>query len=166
MTLRGVLKNVRLLSTVLIVEILVVYFFFYLPVSTNLTAEKALVTSLENQVQDITAENNSKPQPERPQKTLPEQLESEKSLSLLNKLAEDNRVRVIQVTQDKPVTAGEVRSLGINLILEGARDDVIEFISQVENQPRLCTISSLQLQSLENGLRGMMKVTVFAMGQN
>jgi len=151
------------LAGILVIELLVIYFFFYLPLTSNLTAETAIKLSLESQVKDEKTRKQSGQNIEDAGKTVPVQMNSEAFLSQLDLKAKDNQVRILQISQEQPVKAGDLESLDINLILEGPKDKVIRFLKELDNESRLVRFTSWQIQPHEDNLKIILKLTIYAM---
>ena len=149
---------------ILVIEILAVYL-LNLPLSSGLADEMSLKNNLDIQLKNLTTKGQSKSSGNdiNANIILPAQMGSESVINRLDQLAVTNSVRVTQISQDVPRKTGNMDGQDINLLVQGSKDSLLNFISEIEKEPRFIRLTSWQIFTEDGSLKVTLKLTIYAL---
>ena len=128
--------------------------------NSNLNQKEAEISTLKSQLSELQALESSFTGSEVTQKDvlnlIPQGVNEDKVISILAKAADEEEVTLNSLS----FSTGQGRDtdsqvLNINLNISGRRQDLLDFLEQLETASRKFRVNTISIQSLENNLENM-----------
>ncbi|MBD3270234.1 type 4a pilus biogenesis protein PilO [Candidatus Peregrinibacteria bacterium] len=159
MNLNGAKKKYALINLLLLAALIVVLFAWTLPVNgevselnEELRQEIAVKENLENRLDEIrgAGENlDSASEIERSRifTAIPENLRQDQLIDQINNIARKNQVSISSISFGIPVGSEDsIKKATINISLSAEQKDLINFLKDIENNPRKLVVNSVTVQ--------------------